>query len=762
MTKRTLFHGIAWVALAVAAFLPGSALAAVTGITGPSDVRYNYTAVFTATGSAAVDYHWKFTPGDTNGITVLNSARITWLADLYPTDDYDPAVVLMTVKDLLEQTEYSRNINVYRPVSIFYKDLIPKYVLPGKHTRSEHGVDKINGTGGRYGTYQWIFTGPAWATFFYAGNNKVANFTGPTTGRYAGEYTVTLQDGLPGVDSVKIWVPVRIEEGPVIVAEGGAPIFYHITGMPDGINYTPRLMTGTDSSATEVTGDVQYGNITAQIGPSVGGVYTLTYTPPANASTFNKFYIICEPDQALNFPAYGNIYRPLPFGPMIVRDTRNFSGQLLDTNTRLPIVGAKVSLYAPAPYRGFTTTNALGEFFFGPLPSANMYAFSISAPGYTNGKVSSQYLAENVPGNAQISVDPASAAFVSGNVRRPDGSLLGPNEDAVVGLVRKYWDGTVPRVELLGELSIVGSSYYLSLAAVPPNPPQAGVHDYVLMAYTEGLYTEYVLPDGTNFPYAGVDLTLSNTYKGVVIGTIPYMNDGIPVPITGGLRVAGVNTKKDLVTGDLIGQFPAGFVEIRPAGIEIDELTGAPLGANLIGDITDNQNGDDIGRSTFAYAVPSITFVDVRDDNMEGNNELVGDRWYRVKMPLDLTVINKGSLEQGLMWVRSSVGNVLDLKSCESSHIAAGNIYAIDYLGDGRTGSVYFDSGARGKWFAVGGQCDEGIDNEGGYDFAPFERYEIFGCFVSTVMAESGGRTGGSGLLAAALLLAGLLFTRRN
>jgi hypothetical protein len=753
-------------------------------ITGPANITQSYSGTYTIQNSLVGSYTWTFVDSDGKprgnpSATQADSQILVWHAPAMDDNSQEPITVTARAQELGAPFRVATfEISVYRTPKIQFKDNVPQVLLPGEQTTNEYGNYLLKSSGGFVGPYQpnnfpndkpfWEFTGPAYPNGMAGGQMTYTTFKAPSQGIFAGSYTITVQSWVrdtgagtgmvQGNDSVSILVPTAIEKGPVRVMESrntgsAGAIDYTIAGMPDGVNYTMRLMDGLGANAVDVTGLPDFGNVTPQAGPSLGGVYNFTYTPPVTATQTRQFYIVAEPDDTTSDPRWGEIYRPRPHGPMMVRKSFCVSGTLVDRNTRQPIAGATVSIIDPHTYIQSAITNGAGQFSFNPLPLNNRYEFWAHAPGYQRAIFSqaNAFADANLcdPGRAVIEMAPVqnNNAFVSGTISDVNGNPIGANEAITVTLVHSWIDAGEPRMDFVGEVRTAGGAYYLGLEDVPQDAPQPGVHDYYLIAYRPGFWAAQVLPPG-GFPYPNTDLQLTAQFDQTNYGLEnippsvpkdfskqPYQN-AIKAPLTGGFALTAIAAITDVPDfTKVIGTRPAGFYDRLSGSIAVDSLTQPVPGAELWNDAKDNPEGS-VKRSEFVRDSMTLLYMNMVDIQDIENHGLFTTRGARVTLPFDLTQVQAQAFELDTSWVRwTNSTNYVDLQSCDTTKVPLKDILAIDYLGDGRIGWVTFLVN-NGKWYGLGSTCVKNAGSTEGFQYPDFDRYEIFGCFIRNLVQE--------------------------
>ncbi|MDI6795783.1 MAG: carboxypeptidase regulatory-like domain-containing protein [Desulfatibacillaceae bacterium] len=757
--------------------LPGAAQA--ISITGPANITQSYTGTYTAQNTLAAGHTWTFrdSQGNDQGIISPDPGdpnRVIWQAPAIDDNGNEPIDITARVTELaLPPGTATFQIKVYRTPKIINKESIPEVLQPGESTTNEHGSYLIQSSGGFIGPYApntnpndkpfWEFIGPAYPAGISGGQLTVTTFTAPSQGVFAGSYTITVQSWVrdtgtgtgmvQGNDSISILVPTAIQKGPVRVMESrntgsAGAIDYTIVGMPDNITYTMRLMDGLGNNAVDVTGHPDFGTVVPQAGPSNAGVYSFTYTPPNTASQTRAFYIVAEPDDQTSDPRWGEIYRPAPHGPMMVRRTSCVSGTLVDRNTRQAIAGATVSLIEPHTHIRSVVTDGQGHFSFNALPLNNRYEFWAQAPGYRSAVFSQAQAFLNTdlcdPARAVIAMAPIqNNAFISGAISDVNGNPIGADEAVTVTLVHAWADAGEPRMDFLGEVRTAGGNYYLGLETVPQNAPNPGVHDYYLIAYRPGFWVAQALPPG-GFPYPNTNLQLTSQFDLTNYGleNIPPAvpknflltpsQNAVTVPLTGGFSLRAIAPGPNNV-----GTQPAGFYDRLSASIAVEKLTQPQPGAEIWNDAKANPEKFE-DREEYSKYTPTIMYMDVLDIQSSTNDELfTKNRGARVTIPIDLTVVNVNDLESEKHWVYTYQSKKLDaIWVCNAEQVPPKDIISIDYLGDGLVGWVTYLV-HRGSWFGVGVPCRDKHTDIEGFKYPEFERYEIFGCFIRQLILKN-------------------------
>lgn len=262
-------------------------------------------------------------------------------------------------------------------------------------------------TGGD-GNYTWTVTGPSSVT---GGTAAAYTFTAPSTGNFAGPYTITVTDNVnTNSESFKIYVPLKIEPaktGFVLLSNSGAKPFT-ITGAANATPYTRTI----DSLDDTMADDVFSGTFSAQYSAAIA-FDPADYTT-VTADTGTKQY-------TLDFEAKD--HESLPQITIDVVPVKDFTGIITDSDES-PLDGAVVTITSPAGYEGLTRTSAVGTgaFTFANLPVVEKakYLFKVEKADYLITTFSSTDLDDD--GFSKIKMK-SSEAVISGAITNPGGEV---------------------------------------------------------------------------------------------------------------------------------------------------------------------------------------------------------------------------------------------------------------------------------------------------------------------------------------------------
>jgi len=446
----------------------------------PIDVLAGEAVAFSATG--ATNYLWTFSAGTPAS---ASTQSVTWTAPA------TAATVAVSVADAdnLTTTD-SGTVNVYTQLAIDSKPTTTPTIQPGSSTT-------YTASGGKPADTTWTVTGPVAVA---PGTGPTYVFTAPSTGAFAGVYTITAADGIGDPDLFTVKVPQKFT-GKVAVKENAANVTWTVSGASAGTTYT-----------WTVAGSTAYGTITGGAGaPSA----TFTWDVPNDVAAtvaFKVTFTADDPDLvALNLETVSS--------PTIrVFNTRLFAGYVEDVSGGLG--GATVEVLAPAQYVDVTQTVNLGGatdgYFSFTLPvTGSLYYFIAYKDGYVAQEFTSSALSSDDPALNIIRLAVAAAnAYISGTTSQARAKVQAIYEDLVGEPV------------LAGKItSSAASIYRIDFAADP------GAAAYTMTATNPGFFVETAA--AAPLPITGVALNLA----GIGANTVNALAGGSSALTT----VAGVN-----------------------------------------------------------------------------------------------------------------------------------------------------------------------------------------------------------------------------
>ncbi|NWH05648.1 carboxypeptidase regulatory-like domain-containing protein [Desulfobacter latus] len=271
-------------------------------------------------------------------------------------------------------------------------------------------------------TYEWTVTNPANEALDPV-TGASFTFKAPTTGNFAGNYTVKVAESTAYESSFNVYVPLTItpEQTDFVVLGNADALPFTISGAEDGKGYTVTI----DSLDDQVPDDVDTGNV-------ANNVVNFEFNPAdANATVETR-----SKDYAINAVVDDYKASDIPEIHVTVVPVADYSGKVTDS-AGLALDDVKVTITGPANSAGETAMsdgNAEGAFTFKSLPAVDPqddsdvdYTVMAEKAGY----VTETDVSLNADGSTVIEMKNATASL-SGTVLYPDGSKA---EDCNVVLI---------------------------------------------------------------------------------------------------------------------------------------------------------------------------------------------------------------------------------------------------------------------------------------------------------------------------------------
>jgi len=585
----------------------------ITSPTLPVYVAAAGSETFTAVG--ATSYAWEFSAGSP---TTATGESVTWTAPSTPQD------VTVTVTGDGTMTD-SGQIHVYGPFGIKDKPVEPPVIQAGVSAtyQLEGGIDI---------SYAWTVTGPA--GYSDTGTGASYKFTAPSTGAFAGVYTITAGDGV-ATDSFTVKVPMKVDPSAKVMLENAAAQTLTVTGAPAATTFT---VTQYDLSGNDVTGTEGYGTFTVNGGSPVE---TFTYTPD-DIDAIKSFKVKFTATDASDLIAAGldsvtsGIYRVIPIDTYTVTVT---SGGVPLTAT--------VAVNYPVEWSSATDTDADGKVTFSLPATGGTYKYSVTAAGYFDQIVTSA--SKNVAVSlVEKSTDPTD--WITGTVEDTGGTaLVGATVFAYQTFETQYQATT----GAAGAYTIV----------LPVGAPQTG---WTVVATMAG-YEPKVLE---NQSIGTVDFTGTD---GLVATTVADSGDQTVAAESGTITVTGGQE----TTLDLTYKGQEVKVEVPIAGVTKPATIVVKQVAKTVD--TDATKGS----PTYVYEITAESADPAYTLTAGDINRIV------ITLPIDLSVVGPGDLESG-KYVIYHADTLAILEAGNGSTVPTTHIISTNYVGDGQTGSVTF------------------------------------------------------------------------
>jgi len=243
-------------------------------------------------------------------------------------------------------------------------------VLPGKVGSGQSLTMKL--TGGS-GSYRVSISGPVTASISSVGD--LYTFSAPTTGAFAGAYTITFTDTVTNLTRVyTVVVPYRVEVSKRTVLTTDASQLVNVYGAAKGDTFTVAVLDPATKPLAVFAGNTTPpATATVATAAALGDSYAATVTVVPSKTTVTAATSIL-----VRVTKSSGAANPQPTGeaPMVVAPSKTYTIAVTDAVTGKALPGATVVLNRPADFAGTMTTDSYGKTTFN-LPDAG-YRFEVS------------------------------------------------------------------------------------------------------------------------------------------------------------------------------------------------------------------------------------------------------------------------------------------------------------------------------------------------------------------------------------------------
>ena len=491
---------------------------------------------------------------------------------------------------------------------------------------------EFNAAGGN-GEYTWTVAGPVAVE---GGTGDSYTFTAPTTGAFAGVYTITVADGLGFADFFNVKVPMMLEpEYRVMLADPDAAAVtqtFALMGAPEGTPVTLTQLRYPENDAIPEGEDYGlFDHLTTNF--NADSVAAFTYTAPTEVDQKTAFIMsfIVEDDTLRSLGLHEAESDPCWLIPV-----KEYAGFVESRTGGIPIEGATVAVIGPARYQDYTaTTNSEGYFGIILPVTGGRYQFQAIAVDYVPKDFSSDgFDLEDPTRNLVPLTAIAEGAYITGTVWA-DGQALTVTAD--VSAI--YEDPNTGELNSKTVKSDVNGRFYIGFAADP------GATEYTLVASTPWAYTETVMADTLPLT-ATLDMAYTTTVaaiggRSVELGKI----EQVPVVI----------------------EFPVGSIDTDLSSFDALYSTVEKLEHDFV----EASGGDVLVKIELPAGV-----------------EIAAGQRIKVTIPVDLAELSPGDLEKGTYVIRHAPTRDELLEG--GTVVKPSDIYSVDYVGDGKFGSATF------------------------------------------------------------------------
>ena len=341
----------------------------ITVLPATKSLEASGTQDFDATGGKAGGYTWTCSNADAGAIAsatgIFSAAAVTatQTTTITATDGYD--------------IEGTATVTVYATVEITNKPTETPTIESGA-TSTTYTVE-----GGDDTLYTWLVTGPVAVT---GGTGASYAFVAPSTGAFAGVYTITVTDNQGFTDSFKVNVPIKLTPDSKAFTEtkldGSAnPQTLTLSGA-DG-DYTWEILD-SETATSEVDTPADYGTW------SDSGTETEIFAP-ADVDAVTKFYVRVTVTDDVGLTEDNGLNKRV-FGPFNIIPVDNFTVTVSDSD-EAAISGANVSVDYIDPNTSTPVaaeiTNVDGEAVFILPDAGGTYSYTVTATDKVSQEISS-------------------------------------------------------------------------------------------------------------------------------------------------------------------------------------------------------------------------------------------------------------------------------------------------------------------------------------------------------------------------------------
>ena len=690
----------------------------------------------------------------------------TAIATVNPTTGVITAVGTGTVTITITDASYNnitttQTAKVYVPLAI--QNSSGSTITNATATAGVATTFKAPSTAGS-GTFNWGVTGPAAATLTPSTDTKSVTFTAPTTGTFAGEYTLTLTDTLSGfTTTIKVNVPMLLTPNTSTFRSDAGVQNFTVSGAAGGSAYTWTMVVSTCDPANPATCTaIPAADIPKYGTPGGSTTATETFTPAAVTQTMSFKWKIVTNDPALNAAGlqtfYSDIMRIVPVAEFVVTLT---SGGVPINGTTYTI---NVAVLTDPSANANIDANGQVKFSRPDTSGTNLYQVvdKSTPPTFINKNVYSSSKTLTIPLDTQ-------AGTISGKVTdKTTGTAIG-------GADMTATHTSLPVTSQYEATSATGTGNYTIY--LPTGVPTTGWTVSASKDNYENGFLQNVALNATNQDIAlqpqttvsvtGVTTTATTTT--ITIEASPaFNNTGGEIAVTklsgsGSIGAATwngsgkytvaydaagdfsvrikadtVKTPRDVTSGyfaDTVYSYQSGSTGAATTNVDVGgasvglTASGQTSGVEVpTGGVTTNAvvmiSQIQKGSTTATTTTGSPTYVyDVSIVDPTTGNPVSAANIKRViiKIPFDLSVVNPGDFEAGKFVIYHAADRAA-LEAGNATAVPVSDIISTDYVGDGKVGSVTFSVSSLSV-FGIGGSSGGGITSVTGGGG---------GCFIAT------------------------------
>ena len=581
------------------------------------------SVVLTGMGGTSGNYRWtidgvgSFSASET--VTSSSADSVTYYAPAAITGNSASATVRVVDATDANLSD-SVGITIFGKLEITDKPTTPPIVEAGD-TSATFSV-----AGGDSTLYTWTLSDSAGGVLDTKTGGSYS-FVAPSTGAFAGVYTVAVTDNNGFTDSFEVKVPIKLDPATKSFTEtkldGTAnPQAFAVAGASS--DYTWEML-----NETEVVAEGEYGTW-AKASPVAAD--PINILNPADVDAVGQFFIRITVQNDADLTEENGLNQRV-FGPFTLIPVSNFEMTVTD-EAGTAIEGGTVGVNYTDPSTGNNvpdqTTNADGKAVFALPDAGGTYAYTASAAGYISDAIASSAKAVTLALEAN-GTDAIAGSVTDGAAALADATVTAYQP---ADMTKTYSDTTA-----------ADGTYSISL---PVGAAQSG---WTVVAELDG-YDSAVKTDQA---IGAVDFVLSTV-------TDP---DVIPALASGGLTFEqnGQTCEVNVPVGGLSSSAFIAINQLSKSDPSTSSTKGSPVYVHEV------------------KILDSATSQDLTDDQINR---------VEITLPIDLSVVGPGDLENGV-FVIFKAATQDDLKDpAKHTIVPAANIISTDYVGDGAIGSVTF------------------------------------------------------------------------
>jgi len=690
----------------------------------------------------------------------------TSIATVHPTTGVITAVGTGTVTITITDASYNnitatQTANVYVPLAV--QNSSGTTITSATTKAGVATTFKAPSTAGS-GTFAWSVTGPAAATLTPSADTKSVTFTAPTTGTFAGEYTLTLTDTISGfTTTIKIYVPMLLTPNTNTFRRDAGVQTFNVGGAAGGSTFGWTMVVSTcDPTNPTTCTAIPPADIPKYGTPGGSTTATETFTPAAVTQTMSFKWKIVTNDPALIAAGlqtlYSDIIRILPVADFVVTLTNGgapINGTTYTINVAVmtdPSANANIDANGQVKFtRADTGGTNLYEVVDKTAPTPTFinktfYSSSktVTIPldtqaGTISGKVTDKTTGANIAGADMVATHaslPATTTFEATTAAGGTYTIYLPTGVPTTGWTVSASKDTYANGWLTG-VNLNATNQNIALQ------PQTTVS--VTGVNSTSTTTTITIEANPAFNNSGTEIAVSKLSGSGSVGAPTWIGSGKYTVVYNADDNFSVQIKADTVKAprDVTSGYYATTVYSYQSGSTGSAAANVDMGGASIALVASGQTTEvniptggvttsavvmiaqvEKSSTTVTTTTGSPTYlydVSVVDPTTGKSVDASNIKRVIIKVPFDLSVVNPGDFEAGKFVIYHAASRAL-LEAGSATAVPVSDIISTDYVGDGKVGSVTFSVSSLSV-FGIGGGGGGGITSVTGGGG---------GCFIAT------------------------------